>query len=131
MGFKEIMKILVSSVMPLHSYIVQTKLFGMVVEVYIPTPEHEHGEEHVYRRYIDGSFVQFTLLTLGERRVLKNFIIEQSVEFKKKKWYQFWISNSIEETAQRFSLTKNDGQKFIMEKLEKLGNELFVNARKV
>jgi hypothetical protein len=52
---------------------------------------------------------------IGDRTILKNFVLEKSVETQKKKWFQFWKKNTIESTIENLLISDKDATQIVLD----------------
>jgi hypothetical protein len=52
---------------------------------------------------------------IGDRTILKNFILEKSVETQKKKWFQFWKKDTIQSAIDNLLISDKDATQIVLD----------------
>ena len=122
MDTPSLIKILETPCIVINNLHTKTRLVNLSFEIFTSTFQEKDSDgefkysNRFFRYYgVNGYSIKFMVWVIGDRTILKNFILEKSVEIQKKKWFQFWKKDTVHSAIQTLLISDKDATHIVLD----------------
>ena len=122
MDTSSLIKILETPCIVINNLHIKTRLVNLSFEIFTNSFREKDSDDqfkysNCFFRYhgVNGYSIKFMVWVIGDRTILKNFVLEKSVETQKKKLFQFWKKDTIQSAIDNLLISDKDATQIVLD----------------